>query len=302
MVRVLVTGAGGVCGSRVVAKLLELGHDVTAVAGRSGLGRLPAGGERLTTLVGDLCADDLPLPTEAQAVVHAAAQLPDPGVDVSGLVRSNVLATQRLVERAVSMGAHTFIYFSSLSVYGRITGPQVDETTPILDPEPYGLTKLLGERLVADRADRLRSMALRLPGVIGPGSRRNWLSRVMETARRGDEITLFQPEAPFNNAAHVDDVARFVGTLLDGDWTGADAVTLAAAGMTSIEGAARAVVEGLGSRSPIAVRAHAGSSFTVSSARATQRYGYAPMPIEAMLARFARENAAGSTQGAGRCG
>src|SRR5207248_1320682 len=96
----------------------------------------------------------------------------------------------------------------------RVEDPVVDETTPITDPDIYGLTKLIGEKLVGDPTATFRSIAIRLPGVVGPGSVRNWLTNVVAAAKEGREIDIYNPTASFNNAIHVADLARFVANLL----------------------------------------------------------------------------------------
>ena len=135
-VSVLVTGASGFSGSAATMALLAAGHHVTAVLG-SRRGRLPEDAEkrgRLEVLTGDL-SRELPLPRKLDVIVHAAAQSPAPGVTGADLTRSNVLATQRLVDKAKGSGVRKFIYLSSLSVYGRILAPVVNETTAINEPD-----------------------------------------------------------------------------------------------------------------------------------------------------------------------
>nr|WP_158600049.1 NAD(P)-dependent oxidoreductase [Azospirillum cavernae] len=292
---VLVTGAGGLCGRHAMAGLLAAGHRVTAVVGRSAAGpawsSMPESG-MLDLLHGDL-AGDLGLPRSFDAVVHTAARLPDPGVSTATLTHDNVLATRRLLAAAKTAGARRFVYFSSLSVYGRIVSDVVDERTAIDAPEPYGASKQIGEELVRACAGCFPSLALRLPGIIGPRSTRNWLSRVMEAACAGKEVMVFNPDTPFNNAVHVDDLTRFVVRLLGMEWDGADAVTLGADSMTTVLDAARRVVDGVGGDSKIVTREAPGAPrFTVSSRRAKALYGYAPMEIGPMLEQFVAENAA----------
>src|SRR5262245_24274408 len=118
--RVLVTGASGFTGAEVTRALLGRGAQVIACVG-SGVGRL-AGAEALPGLrviQGDL-AGDLALPSQVDAVVHAAARSPAPGVSVDDMVRDNVFATRKLVEHAKSCGVRAFVYLSSLSVCGSI--------------------------------------------------------------------------------------------------------------------------------------------------------------------------------------
>jgi UDP-glucose 4-epimerase len=290
-VDIIVTGAGGFSGSHLVAALLARGHKVTAVAGRT-LGRLDPGLQShpaLTVVTGDL-AHALPLPARTDALVHVAARSPTPGVGASDMVRDNACATARLLDYAKAAGARTFIYFSSLSIYGDIAGPAVDEKTPIVNPDVYGMSKYLGETMVRELPPPARSMSIRLPGVLGPRSVRNWLTGMLAAAKEGRDVSCYNPEAAYNNAVHIDDLAKFVEHLLrDGSWAGHHAVTAGAAGMTRVRRALEIIIETLGSRSAIRVHSAARPSFIISSELAL-RFGYNPMHIEPMLARFAREN------------
>jgi len=288
--RILLTGAGGFSGAHVLARLLGGGHRVTAVAGRRSLGRLSdtlLGNPKLTVLQGDL-AGDLALPDQLDAVVHAAATSPASGIGTADFVRDNVVATLRLAKHARRAGVKKFIYFSSLSVFGRITTPSVDDLTPITDPDPYGATKLVGEQILADEATHFSTIALRLPGVIGPLSVRNWLSTVLTKAQAGEAIELYNPGARFNNAVYIDDLAAFVITLLGNDWHGFDVLTLGAAGESTIAEIVGAIVAGTGGRSMLRVLDVERPAFIISSRKAIDRYGYRPLSIDDMVARFIR--------------
>jgi UDP-glucose 4-epimerase len=289
-VEIVVTGAGGFSGSHLVATLLARGHKVTAVVGRS-RGRLDPAldcNPSLTVVAGDL-AGTLPLPARIEAIVHAAARSPAPGVQDADMARDNVTATTRLIGYAREAGATTFIYLSSLSIYGDIAGPVVDETTPIVNPNVYGLTKYAGETML--REAPLRSLSIRLPGVIGRGSVRNWLTDVLNTAKYGRTITIYNPDNKFNNAVHINDLCGFVTNLVEcTEWSGHDAVSVGAAGTTTVRRAVETIIQTLGSHSPIEVKEACKPGFTISIERAGTIYGYAPMEIESMIRRFAMEN------------
>jgi hypothetical protein len=126
--------------------------------------------------------------------------------------------------------------------------------------------------------------------VIGPNSVRNWLTGILAAAKEGREISIYNPDAKYNNAVHVADLSQFIGGLLHRDWHGADAVSLGAAGETTVADAVRLLVDAFGGRSTIRVASALKPAFTVSSARACERYSYRPMEICAMLAKFAEEN------------
>jgi nucleoside-diphosphate-sugar epimerase len=289
--RVLVTGAGGFSGPHLVSALLARGFEVTALTGSTPgrLAELEHPRRGLTVISGDL-SRDLALPAPLDAVVHAASRSPLPGVTDEHMRHDNIAATEKLVAHARQSGVKSFIFFSSLSVYGRISTPIVDEATPIVEPDFYGATKRRGEEMLASEAKRFRSLSIRLPGIIGPRSVRNWMTGVMESAKAGKEISIYNPGQPFNNVVHVADLVAFAGDLLEREWTGADCVTVGATGEISVEQAVRMMVDAFGGRSRIKVAQAAKPGFTISSTRAVERYGYRPMEIRAMLNRFVGEN------------
>lgn len=288
---VLITGAGGFSGAVMTMALLSRGYRITALVG-STRGALQPDAESqgdLRVLTGDLSAA-LELPADIDAIVHAAARSAWPGISADELIRSNVIATRHLIEHALRSAVRTFILFSSLSVHGRIQSPVVDPSTPVTNPETYGLTKLLCEQMLAAATGSMRGLAMRLPGILGPGSVRNWMTTSFVAAREGRDITVFDPDAPFNNAVHIEDIANFVDGLLRRDWEGFVAGPLGAAGQTTAGAVAQLLAEAGGGRSRIRVDPSPRQSYTISSRWALERYGYAPMEITAMLRRYVAEN------------
>ena len=287
--KVLVTGASGFAGSVAAKQLALAGHAVTGLyRNRTRFLATLDDVEGVSLARGDLAAVG-DLPGSFDAVVHAGATSPRPGIDTWRLVHDNVLGTNALIEAAERWNTRAFILYSSLSLYGTVATPVVDETTPIIDPDPYGTTKWLCERMLKDRAQRLPGLALRLPGVLGPGAHRNWFSGVAAKLLRGETIGVFHLDRPFNNAAHVADITALAVRAIEQQWTGFDAVVLGARGAVSVREAIARLAAGLDVPARLEEIPSAKSSFILSSERAMSRWGYEPMEIGALIDRYAAE-------------
>lgn len=286
---VLVTGAAGFLGSHLVRHLALQGHDVTAQVRRQPLASIHSSNGTVRSVSTDLAADTKSLPQTLDAVVHTAAVVGVSGVPAATYMRDNAIATYNLVAHALAAGARRFVYISTTSVHGTVTGPVLDDLTPIVDPSTYGVTKLIGERIVADAASRMAGIALRLPAVIGPGAHSNFPAKLLQQIKTGSTLTVFNPTSQYNNAAHVDDLGPFIVGLLEKGWDGFDAVPLAADGAITIREVADLMLHAHGSRLPIIERPAERTPFVVSNLAAHERHSYKPMAIEVMLERFVKD-------------
>ena len=177
MMRIVVTGVAGCLGRYVASDLARRGFDVVGIYRN----RKPTLSHDMSLqLIACDLTDTTILPDRYDAVFHAAAVSPAPGISIADMARDNVEATRQLVEHSRRAAASHFVFCSSLSIYGTIMGDYVDETTPISDPGTYGLTKLIGESLVAEAAPKMSILSLRLPAVLGPGASRNFLAITAE--------------------------------------------------------------------------------------------------------------------------
>jgi predicted dehydrogenase/nucleoside-diphosphate-sugar epimerase len=151
--RVLVTGANGYVGSRVVKALVERGYYVRALVRPTGS---PEKLERLgvEVFLGDVRrVEDVNNAAEGmQIIVHMAAGMKGTH---EFMVDSCVRGTQSVAEAASLQGVKRVIYMSSLSVYdyaGQRNGTEFTETTPL---EAHAETRgaySLGKRRAEDIA------------------------------------------------------------------------------------------------------------------------------------------------------
>lgn len=173
--KIILTGSRGFLGRHVASHLHRAGHEIV------GIDRSPpdgvAGWAEVSADLADF-ASARDMVREADAVVHLAA-IPRPiGHSASEVFHTNVTTTFNVVEAARLARIPRLVYASSISILGYpfgepFTPPEslpVDETSPIHAQDAYGLSKWLGEEIIAAsvRQGGPSAVSLRMPWVQSP--------------------------------------------------------------------------------------------------------------------------------------
>ena len=213
--RVALTGASGIVGRFVAARLAREGCDVVALArpasDRTGFD-LP-----VTWIEGDLATGAAleSLVEGADALVHSAYDhLPGlyrggEGDDVEGYWRTNLLGSLRLLHAANGCNVGRIVVLSSRAVFGRASRTRIGDDHPTSPDTHYGAHKVALEGLASVYP---RTTCVRPTGVYGithPARRSKWF----DMAR---DVIAGQPikTARTSTEVHGDDVATAVWLLL----------------------------------------------------------------------------------------
>lgn len=210
---ILVTGATGFVGSRVVRQLLERGESVRVLA-RPGSPRSNLQGLDVDYVDGDLTRPDSLAPAcrGCGGLFHVAADYRLWVADPQALDRTNVEGTRSLLLAAKDAGIGRIVYTSSVAVLGtRSDGTVTDETTPVTEADMVGLykrSKFRAEEMVKTlvRDHDLPIVIVNPSTPVGPGDiKPTPTGRVILDAANG-RIPAFVDTGL--NIVHVDDVAH----------------------------------------------------------------------------------------------
>jgi nucleoside-diphosphate-sugar epimerase len=158
--QILLTGAHGFLGQTILSEL-RIFHQVFS------LGR----GD-----VSDITCDlSVTIPTlpPLNMVIHAAGKahvVPKTEVEKNDFFNVNVQGTRNLLDALENNSAlHSFVFISTVAVYGVNEGLQMDEDNPLMAEDPYGKSKIEAERMVAEWCLKrdIRFYILRLPLIAG---------------------------------------------------------------------------------------------------------------------------------------
>lgn len=165
--KILVCGGAGYIGSHMVSYLIALKHEVVvfdnlSTGHRAAVGKVPL-------VVGDLL-DPASLAAlfaahRFDAVMHFCARslVGESVDDPYTYYQNNVVGTLNLLRAMRTAGVDKLVFSSTAAVYGAPQTNLIDETFTTDPINPYGASKLMVERMLADaaRAYGLRSVAFR---------------------------------------------------------------------------------------------------------------------------------------------
>ena len=265
----LVTGGAGFIGSHLSERLLELGHRVTvldnlstgAAANLSGIESHP----RLTVRTGSIA--DNPLLAEilpdVDVIYHLAAAV---GVklvadDPVRTIETNIYPTDTLLQLAVQ-GRKKFFLASTSEVYGKNPKEKWTEEDDLhLGPTSrprwaYGCSKAIDEFLALAYFQKygLEIVVARFFNVVGPRQVGHYgmvLPRFVESALKGDPLTVYDDGSQVRCFAHVNEVIDAIVNLMETPAACGRVFNVGSDEPVSVRELAEAVVRQAGSSSEI---------------------------------------------------
>ena len=185
--RILMTGASGFLGRVIQSRKLEP--------------LLTVGRSETNSIQCDLSKDIPVLPNGLDHVIHCAGKahsMPGSIEDVEEFFRVNLDGAKNLVEgleRSASM-VKSFTFISTVAVYGRQEGYNLNESTPLNGSSPYAKSKLEAERFLRgwSSSGGIQMLILRLPLIVASNPPGN-LGAMIRGIRSGRYLSINRGKA-----------------------------------------------------------------------------------------------------------
>lgn len=166
---ILVVGGAGYIGSHAVLALQQTGYNVVVLDNLVYGHRDLMETLQVELIEGDMndraLLDQLFATHDIAAVMHFAAYayVGESVTEPAKYYRNNVVATLTLLEAMLAAGIKTFVFSSTCATYGVPKTVPIPEDHPQSPINPYGMTKLMVEKILADfdRAYGLKSVCFR---------------------------------------------------------------------------------------------------------------------------------------------
>jgi len=195
--KILVTGANGFIGQHLVHTLEEYGIKVNA---------LDKDTKELKTVSkanifeGNIFNNELlnKAVQDVEVVYHLVAKTHDSSnikKNIEDYFKINVEGTRNLLNTCIGSKIKHFIFFSSVKTMTEESENTLDETFTPNPTTPYGESKLIAEKLVADTGKKygFKTTSIRLSLVYGPGNKGN-IYKMIESVDKGRFIMIGRGE------------------------------------------------------------------------------------------------------------
>ena len=209
--KILITGGCGYKGSVLIPMLLEDGHQIINIDTRWFGDNLKKhiNLENIKADIRDL--DSIPC-ENVDSIIHLANIANDPAVELNPTLswEVNVLAGQRIADKAIRNGVKQFLYASSGSVYGVKEEENVTEDLELVPISTYNKTKMVAERVFLSYQDMMHIHCIRPATVCGLSPRMRLdvsVNLLTFQALTKGEITVFGGKQTRPNI-HIKDIAN----------------------------------------------------------------------------------------------
>jgi len=221
------------------------------------------------------------LNTKIDFFVHVAGRRMIKGQKVGEYISSNVLVSYNLQKMIKKFNPKLTIYTSSRSIYGEVKDPILRENTNILNPDVYGQTKFLGEKILEEAGN---TISLRLSTVLSKGAP-GWILNVYRRLSLNKKIEMV--DTKINNFIHIIDVFNIINFFFKKKKFFTDQFNICCSKTTSSKKIVYFMKKILNSNSKIVQKPRKENYYTISNNK-LKKY-YLTLPAEEAIYKFVND-------------
>lgn len=215
---VLITGATGFIGHRFAemsSEILEQGDEIILLTSRKIEGYKCILHKDYTFTMEDFISAGI---TKVDKIVHLGHFLAETHKDDMEVL-GNILSIQNTIHLVKHLPnvPDTFVYCSSMAVYGTHREELIEETSGTSPENAYALSKIMTEMFLEEWAEKngVNLHILRLSHVYGPGDRRRYTIPIwLQAGGNNQPIKLSAYPDMNRNCLYIDDCCRFLAKAL----------------------------------------------------------------------------------------
>jgi len=267
--KILIIGSSGFIGSKMLEHCKLCGYEVF------GISRL-SGKSLLQTLKEKFIEKDFHLAINAAGVSNNNKPAKD---YLTGNINIACDITSFFDETKVPV-----INISAACIYNNSTGLNITESSNIINPNAYSISKLGSEEVFNEAKHPV--LNLRLPAVIGKEAPTSWPVRLLNNKKNGIKNLIFNADNLYNHVMHINNLSEFVisqniARLIREKHT----VNLCSDQPIMFSNAAKILLE----TEPFEEERSHNLGFTLSNELAKRSYGFKPWTVECALETFKKE-------------
>lgn len=227
---------------------------------------------------------------KCDVIIHCAAKSPENNKFHRNDYNENISITKKIIKYSLKYKPKKIIFLSSLSVHGKIISKKVNENTKILNPDLYGKSKLFCEKMLKKLSDKVSIVSIRLPGVIGKYSVRNWLTLILMKIKNNQSVDIYNLDQKFNNLIHVKELSLFIHKLINHEFNGYHNLYLGTKNPIKIRSIINIFKYHLKSSIKLNVLGIKKNNFLIDYSNAKKNFNYKPTLTKKDIIRFIKEN------------
>lgn len=211
----IITGASGFIGGRLAGYFAKKGvHVITPLREKSGLLIM----HRNIQVCRYENLKELLVNKKIDFIVHAAALTTANSESGEEIYKANVNLADFIADIIDYSRPRIVIFMSTVSIYGEIESEILTINNPIVNPNLYGISKLIAEQKLTKVCldNKIDLTILRLPGTVGYKSHGNIVSRILKMAHQNEgRISLTNENSEFNNIISVKNLINYVENVVN---------------------------------------------------------------------------------------